>query len=239
MIQLEAWPSYDGVAVEDDRWIVVGSLSFYPVSNVTIEHLTIDGNWSELPVHLLPLASRPVNVALHGLQLAINGPVDFRNVTVTGMYGDHLNGFEGIALGCQWSAFLTPYVPIDPLQYSTTNRATFIDCTIHGGFGDFCAGIVSFNAGPTLISGCTIYSLANLHSGAIQVMGRDILISNCFVRDCRHAFYADKGNILELTLQNNRFISNGPGPIFADGIAQAILPRIKFWENCRVQIHKS
>ena len=220
-IQLEAWPSFDGVPLSDtSAWTVVGCSDFFPASNVTIEHLTVDGNWSNLTVHLLPPTPPPTDVALHGLFCQINGSIAYRNVTVKGIYGLASAQTEGFALGCEWSDVYGKRF-IDPQEVISANRAHFESCSIHGGFGDHCVGIAALHGGPAIISGCTISSLTNLHSGAIRLMGKDILITNCFVWDCLRAIYGDTGNIIDLTVQNSRFLSNGPGPIFADSTLKA------------------
>ena len=204
IIKLDAWPSFVTGGTPSSKWSVIGSQA--AVSNVTIENLTVDGNWLNLPNDgNLPLGHpTTAEVALHCVACITNGPITHRNLTITGFYGHVATGTECFALCCHSDT------PMDPDELHPSWLAVFDHCTVHHGHGDYCVGIASFNGGPSIIDSCNIYSLANESSGAIQAIGRDIQITNNIVRDCFLPFYVDTGNIINLLMERNQFISRGP-----------------------------
>ena len=82
--------------------------------------------------------------------------------------------------------------------------------------------IAAFAGGPSIIHRCHIYSLANPNSGAIQAVGKDIQITSNIVWDCYIPFYVDTGNIINLVMEGNHFISNGWAPILTNPRPQFI-----------------
>ena len=221
IIQLERWPTfefpphpqtipptpppYPAKRLNNDKWIVVGSWYDDLASNVIIENLTGDGNWENLKVNLDPPNDvPPPSVALHAIAVITNGPVTYRNVTIIGFYGYAATGYECFAL-CACAGIGS----MDQAQNSPTALSVFDHCTVHGGFGDYSVGIAAFGGGPAIIDHCHIYSLANKYSGAIQAIGQDIQITNNLVRDCIVPFYVDTGNIINLLIEGNHFVSTG------------------------------
>ena len=96
VIRLERWPDFVRSADGPDQcrtWAVIGCAPDAPVSQVVIEHLTVDANWPGLPnrpapTRTLPTTSEPF-VALHGIACVHDGPIVHRDVRVTGFYGKY------------------------------------------------------------------------------------------------------------------------------------------------------
>ena len=87
-LQVAEWPPFLASAAPgaDPSWTVVGSVA--PISDVLIEHLTVDGCWSTLPGRPPPPPFSPEPyVALHGIVCHASGLVTYRDVTVMGYYG--------------------------------------------------------------------------------------------------------------------------------------------------------
>ena len=212
-IKLDAWPSFVAGGTNSSKWAVIGSLA--NVKNVVIENLTVDGNW-------LNLNSPPVGVALNCVACFTNGPITHRNLTITGFYGNVSTSTECFALCCHSAT------PVDPQELQASWLAVFDHCTVHHGHGDYLVGIASFNGGPSIINGCNIYSLpGNRYTKAIQAIGRDIQITNNVVRDCFFPFYVDTGNIINLLIERNQFISNAPSAIISTSALRAVLINVR------------
>ena len=219
-IKLDSWPGNTIVYQPTGKWSVIGN-SYAPttlVSDVVIENLTVDGNWTGLANDLRLPTGWPdaAHTALHCVACYINGPITHRNLTITGFYGYAGSNSECFALSCH------AVVPMDPNKNIFTQLAVFDHCRIHHGHGDYCVGIASFHPGPSIINGCRIYSLPGVFSKGIQAIGKDIQITNNIVWDCFIPFYVDTGNIINLLLEGNQFISNGISSILSNSTSQEV-----------------
>ena len=237
VIKLERWPD---IQISDDfrKFIVVGC-HYTPslISNVIIGYLTVDGQWDTLPDRPDPdIDPNPLNdplVALHCVFCYINGSITCRNVTVTGFYGKfdarHPRPTPDIDLSQECFALACSGHPsrLDPLDFNSTALAVFGHCTVHHGSGDYCGAIASFNNGPSIINGCHVYSIANTHSGVIGAWGKDIRITNNVVTDCFYPLYFDTGNVINLLVEGNQFISSGQAPIFTNSTSRNVYINVR------------
>ncbi len=223
VMRLYSWPSHVTPGTASSKWNVVGCPSDHPVSNVVIEYLTVDGNWTNLNN---PPAGSPPGVALQCVAPFTIGPITCRHLNVIGFYGNRVTGTECFALSCH-----AIKQSGDPVEHHSAWLAVFDHCTVHHGYGDLSVGIASFNYGPSIIDGCHIYSLGKVSSSAIQVIGRDIQITNNIVHDCYLPFYVDTGNIINLLMEYNHFISNGPFVITTNSTLASVLIHIRQNDN--------
>ena len=145
-IQLDEWPPFLASATPgaDSSWTVMGSVK--PISDVLIEHLTVDGRWSTLPGRPAPPPFSPDPfVALHGIVCHASGPVTCRDVTVKGFYGK----FDDRPMPRNPDADLTqPCYPLcaHPSAESDTIAPFIVErCTVRDGCGDSLTSFAAAN----------------------------------------------------------------------------------------------
>lgn len=206
-----SWVADAGNALHQ-KHIVVGTRYYEsPISNVTIENLTIDANWQNL-------ASPWTNKAINGYYLYCDSNVEMRNVNVTNQYGDIASATESFnSISGHSTVSVSENFVIDGGLFSSPQ-------------GDYCNGcsVIGYDATHILDGGCIKNTrvIGNFFPSASgSAWAKNIQIYDTYadgdVANFRVAgFYNDTGYLENIDIRRMTVVNGAFGIYFNEGADQ-------------------